>query len=134
MVALAKTQAFDVWIWFPLGVGVNRLLTRNGRLQPGWEERLTLMFGSDDWQSRFYVEMTDHTFFGTSKRKVKVVSPEAIAGYYAERLATVFPHVAEPALLRNSKNNPIYALCFAAANPKGGQIALKIARHLLSRI
>jgi hypothetical protein len=37
-------------------------------------------------------------------------------------------------VLLNSRNVPLYLLCFASANPKGAPIALKIARHLLKNL
>lgn len=33
--------------------------------------------------------------------------------------------------MRNSKNVPLYLLCFAAGNPRGGPIAVKIAQDIL---
>jgi len=38
-----------------------------------------------------------------------------------------------PALLRNSKGNPLYALCFAVANEQGSKSALKIANDILRK-
>ncbi len=37
----------------------------------------------------------------------------------------------KPLLLRNSKNNPLYLLCFASGNPKGAKTAIKIAQDIL---
>ena len=39
--ALALTKAIDVWILFPLGVAVNRLLRKNGIINTKIKERLT---------------------------------------------------------------------------------------------
>ena len=61
----------------------------------------------------------------------KIAGTDAILRFFLERLRTVFPHVIdEPMILYNSHNSPMYALCFAAGNPKGGATALKIASHL----
>jgi hypothetical protein len=49
-------------------------------------------------------------------------------------LKRIFPGVAEPAVLRNSANCPLYLLCFAAANKNGARPALKIANDLLKRV
>lgn len=46
-------------------------------------------------------------------------------------LAGVAP---EPAVLRNSKNVPLYLLCFAVGNARGKDIALRIANHLLKEV
>ena len=54
--------------------------------------------------------------------------------YFNDRLKSIFAAVAdEPKVLRNSANSPLYLLCFAAGNPKGAPIALRIASHLLKR-
>src|SRR5437016_2140181 len=39
----------------------------------------------------------------------------------------------KPRVLANSSNIPLYLLCFAAGNPAGAPVALKIANHLLTR-
>ena len=132
--AIASTQAIDVWIWFPLGIGVNRLLTRTGKINPQWQDRLDKIFGIQEWREEFYKTRNEHTLFGIDKRTEKVATPNAIATFWIKRLQTIFPAVApNPAIMRNSTNNPIYLLCFASANPgKGGHIALGIASHLLN--
>ena len=70
--------------------------------------------------------------FGEEERVVRA-SLERIGRYFVDRLKAIFPGVAErPAVLSNSKGSPLYLFCFAAANEKGGPIALRIAEHLLS--
>ena len=55
-----------------------------------------------------------------------------IEQYIMERLRATFAGVAANSLsLRNSKNVPLYLLCFAAGNPKGAPIAVRIAEHVL---
>ncbi|MEW6074198.1 MAG: hypothetical protein AB1726_16580 [Planctomycetota bacterium] len=34
--AVAQTKAIDLWVLFPLGVGVNRLLTKSGEIPESW--------------------------------------------------------------------------------------------------
>jgi hypothetical protein len=58
----------------------------------------------------------------------------SIARYFNDRLKQIFPAVAEPGVLRNSSNCPLYLLCFAAGNEKGAPIALKIANSLLKEL
>jgi len=36
-------------------------------------------------------------------------------------------------LLRNSKNNPLYLLCFASGSSRGAKTAIKIAQDILKR-
>ena len=60
---------------------------------------------------------------------------ERIGRYFNERLNGVFAGVAaEPGVLRNSRNNPLYLLCFAVGNARGKEIALRIATHLLKEV
>lgn len=129
---LAETEAMDVWIWFPLGVGASRMLTRSGEIPESWENRLDAIFGTHAWKDRFYDKQTELTLFGEIEQTRRTASLAGIAEFYNERLMTIFPSVApNPALMKNSKNVPIYMLCFAAANPRGGKIAVNIASHLL---
>lgn len=64
------------------------------------------------------------------ERVVKATN-ETIGRYFNDRLKLVFAGVAEPGVLRNSANCPLYLLFFAAGNPKGAPTALNIANHLL---
>jgi hypothetical protein len=124
----------DVWILFPLGVAVNRLLTRDPcAMLAGWRSRLDLIFGTSEWFGRFYKEEVRADLFGSERRTRKACTLQDISDYYLDRLHSIFPKVADnPRLLYNSSKNPIFEVCFAAANPgPGGDIAMKIARHIL---
>ncbi|NBB74299.1 MAG: three-Cys-motif partner protein TcmP [Bacteroidetes bacterium] len=127
--AIADTEAIDLWILFPLGIGANRLLTRNGEIPPGWEARLNAVFGTEAWKERFYEDTP--TLFDEKARQ-KVIDIEGIGRFYNDRLGEEFAMVADnPRYLHNSRGNPLYLLCFAAANPKGAPTAVKIAQHIL---
>ncbi len=130
--AIAHTQGADLWILLPLGQAVNRLLTRRGPPSGPWAERLTLFFGTEEWKEAFYRPRLQQSLFDTEETLEKGINLEGIGKYFVERLSTIFAQVAEnPWPLRNSKNVPIYLLCFAAANPKGAPTAVKIAQHIL---
>jgi len=133
--AIARTQAIDLWVLFPLGIGVNRLLTKSGQIPDSWRRRLDLLLGTEDWYDEFYrVETTSTLFDGDEERVVKA-STETIGKYFNGRLEGIFAGVAaQPGVLRNSKNNPLYLLCFAVGNPRGKDIALRIANHLLKEM
>lgn len=91
------------------------------------------MRGEPDWYSAFYkLQETPSLFGGMEETTVKRADYSAISDYFVKRLKTVFPRLAEnPLPLMNSSNCPLYLLCFAAANPKGGPIAKRIAEHIL---
>jgi len=132
--AIANTQAIDLWILFPLGVAVNRLLTKNEPPPVEWGRALTRILGTDEWKSVFYLQQKVATLFGEEEIQPKDADFDKIAQFFVKRLKTVFTKVAEnPLPLRNSTNNPLYLLCFAAGNPKGAPTAIKIAQHILRR-
>jgi hypothetical protein len=45
---IAATGAIDLWILFPLGIGLNWLLPRSGLIPEGWRQRLNLFWGRSD--------------------------------------------------------------------------------------
>ena len=133
--AIAKTQAIDLWLLFPLGIGVNRLLTKSGDIPESWKRRLNLLLGTEDWYDEFYRVETTPTLFGDDQERVVKATMETIGRYFNNRLKEVFAGVVEePGVLRNSSNSPLYLLCFAVGNERGKEIALRIAKHLLKEV
>jgi three-Cys-motif partner protein len=129
--AVAGTHAIDLWLLFPLGIGVNRLLTRSGDIPPDWRPSLDRLLGTTDWWDAFYKVTTIKNLLGEEERRVEKASVEVIGGYFVDRLRSVFEKVSEPKVLKNGANCPLYLLCFAAGNPKGAPIAVGIANHIL---
>jgi len=130
--AIARTRAIDVWILFPLGVAVNRLLKRDGEIPDLWRSRLDSLFGTQEWYARFYREPASDDLFGPVAGRQKTCTFDTISEFYNERLRSVFTKVAEnPKRLRNSRGNPLFLLCFAVGNPRGAPIAIRIAQHIL---
>lgn len=133
--AVASTRAIDVWILFPLGMGVNRMLARtSGQIPQSWRARLDRFFGTAEWFERFYKPSTIQGLFGDEPKMIRSGSFNAIADYYQERLHTIFADVANnPRVLRNTRGNPLFLLCFAVGNPspKARKIALSIAQYIL---
>ena len=133
--ATARTKAIDLWLLFPLGIGVNRLLTKSGDIPKSWRHRLDLLLGTENWYDEFYTVETTPTLFGDDRERVVKATMETIGRYFTNRLKEIFTGVAEePGVLRNSANNPLYLLCFAVGNERGKDIALRIARHLLKEV
>lgn len=132
--AIAATKAIDLWVLFPLGVAVNRLLRRDGRINEALRKKLDTLFGTTEWFDDFYQAKTEQTLFGAEARMKKSVNLDQIGEYFVNRLKTVFARVAEnPLRLYNSRNNPLYLLCFAAGNPRGSAVAVKIAQDILRK-
>lgn len=132
--AIAETQAIDLWILFPLGVAVNRLLKKDGQIDQAWRHRLNEIFGTEDWYDAFYEESTTTDLFGEQVITRKTGNFDSISRYFVKRLKTIFAGVAaNPLPLYNSRSNPLYLLLFAAGNPKGAKTAIKIAQDILKR-
>lgn len=130
--ALGNTRAVDLWVLFPLGVAVNRLLTKSGPPPTGWANALTRIFGTDQWRDAFYPRHRVLTLFGEEEIQQKEADFGKIGQFFIDRLRTAFVDVSPtPLALRNSKNNPLYLLCFASANPRGAPTAIRIANHIL---
>lgn len=131
---MARTKAVDLWYLFPAGA-INRLLTKSGRPPEEWGEALTRCFGTRDWEQAFYRQNTSQrSLFGDSDQPYKAATFDTIGEFVQNRLKTVFAEVAKNTLwLRNSKNVPLFLLCFAAANPTGATIAVRIANHILGK-
>lgn len=133
---IAATDSIDTWILFPFAA--NRLMTKlPADIPAAWRTRLDMLFGTREWEQRFYKERTlPDIFHGDITVVEKSLTLQGLGAYYAERLRSVFPIVApNPRVLRSARNRPLFQLFFAAANPgRGGQIALKIAEHILQKI
>lgn len=130
--SIARTRAIDLWILFPFAIGANRMMPNEVLPEKDWAMKLTETFGTSEWINRCYKTTTTTDLFGDVSNSVtKIAGADEILKYFLERLHTVFPHVVDqPMILYNSNNSPMYALCFAAGNPKGGKTALRIASHL----
>lgn len=139
MEAIARTRAIDVWILFPVGIGVNRLLPdHSSEIPSSWRALLDRVFGTPEWQNAFYkTDVQGLLFPEETTEMIKVGEPiQAIAQYYQERLASIFPQVtSSPRFLLNKRHSPLFLLTFAVAskNPKAQKLALRISHHILTR-
>lgn len=131
--ALAQTNKVDLWILFPIGMGINRMLLRSGPPEGAWSDRITTVLGTNDWKTAFYQPAAQTSMLDPNALE-KVASFDAIGAFFLNRLRTIFSDVApNPYYLRNSKNTPLYLLCFAASNRKGAEIAVRIAKSVLAK-
>ena len=130
--AIGETKSIDLWILFPLGIGVNRMVTKDGQINDAWRRKLDIMFGDTGWYDEFYKESVSQDLFGEKTGIEKVANFDSIGQYFVGRLKTAFYQVVEnPRPLYNSRNIPLFLLCFATGNAKGAPIAMRIADHIL---
>ncbi|HCN27564.1 MAG TPA: hypothetical protein DIT64_02010 [Verrucomicrobiales bacterium] len=126
--AVARTEAIDMWLLFPAGIGVNRMLPGHGNISEAWCRRLDAIFGvpESDWYPEFY-KTGEPDMFGVTPR-MKTATITSISDFFVKRLKTVFDSVAEkPLTLATDSGTALYLLCFAAKNAT----ALKIAKDVL---
>ena len=144
--AVARTKSIDLWLLFPLGVAISRLLKRDGDIDEVLCQRLDSVFGDRSWREAFYkvvsptiAKVVQRSFFDA---RDETNEPDylwkadfsVIEDYFRSRLRTIFAGVAEKSVrLKNSKNVPLYLLFFMAGNERGAPIAVKIAESIMSR-
>jgi three-Cys-motif partner protein len=88
--SLGKTKAIEVLLNFPLGMAIQRPLTRSGEIPPSWQISLDTFFGSQDWRQLAYEESSD--LFGPRVTKASG-SGLKLLEWYRERLRRIFGHV-----------------------------------------
>jgi len=116
LVAISGTKALDVWILFPTGMGLNRLLTKDGNIPVEWQEALDRFIGTREWRDTFYkVEEATDLFGAVDRRLVKTADAERFEMFLLDRLKSIFPVVMERGVpLTNSKGQTMYLLLFAS--------------------
>jgi three-Cys-motif partner protein len=120
----------DLWILVPTGIGVSRLLKKDGNISDAWLNRLEKFLGlsKDKVKNHFYKEQQLNTLFGSETVVEKEKNAVIKAGQlYKERLNTVFKFVSEPFVMKNSTNSIMYHFMMATNNRN----ALKIANEVI---
>lgn len=130
---VARTEAIDLWYLFPYSA-LNRMLKRNGKIDPSWKSRINGLLGTADWEEEFYKESPQLSLFEIEQ--VKDADLDKISKYLVKRLKTIFPRVAEKTYtFTNNGNNPLFLFCFAVSNKRRGaqDIAIRIANHIINQ-
>lgn len=123
--ALADTRQVDVIINFPLGLAINRLVTRNPNIPQNWKDLLDQCFGTHEWYDLAY-EHHDGLFGDSLIQKSKETA-ERLLGLYHQRLKDAFGHTVLPSLVRNTRGAPLYYLMWASSHGRG----VSIAEHIM---
>lgn len=133
--SLAVTQRCDVWILFPSSRIRRFLLPRRGRVRSEADrDELIRVFG-DDPTDELQRPVQQPSFFDPPNAVESEAGTEVIVSAYQRRLERVFAKVARNSrTLTNSNNVPLYEFMFAAGNPAGAPIAIRIADYLLEAL
>lgn len=125
--ALGATEAIEVFLNFPVGMAIQRLLLRNtGKLTDERRRKLNEYFGSPDWYDVVYRKTP--TLFGDETEEKIEQSGERLVKWYRGRLREAFGFASKAALIRNSRGGHLYYLMLASPKRTG----VKIANHILS--
>ena len=134
---IAATKSVDAWILFPVSA-ITRNLPTERQPDSANAAMLDRVYGGSEWRELYKTKRPDPVqldMFAEVLSEERTIRDDqrAIVDLYSEKLRSVFPHVASsPKWFHNSKNSPLFAFMFAAANPgRGGQIAVRIADYLL---
>ncbi len=131
-VEILKGLGIDLWILVPTGIGMNRLLKRNGDIRDAWLIKLELSLGlsREEIKKYFYKSKTIQTLFGeeTSISKEEKAIQKA-ADLYKARLNEIFKFVSQPLELKNSTGSIMYHFMMASNNSS----AFKIANDIIKK-
>lgn len=130
LVALQELSV-DAWILIPTGMGVNRLLKKDGKISDAWINKLELFLGmkKEDILNYFYKESTVYTLFGDEVKVTK--EQEAIeksAVLYRDRLKELFKYVSNPYVLKNKTNSTMFHFLMVSNNKSAVNVANDIVK------
>ncbi len=131
IVEIGKTRAIEVFINFPVGMAIQRLLKKSGQFTRKERSKLDQYFGTDEWYDLLYERA--HDLFGENVTKIQK-SGDILVRWYRERLREVFPFVSTAWEVRSTSGRPLYYLIFAGPNKTGARIANDVLRQGARRI
>lgn len=119
----------DMWILVPTGLGVNRLLKKNGQISDAWLEKLELFLGltRDEIEKRFY-KKSPTLFEEITHVEKEKDAIENSAKLYQSRLKEVFEYVSKPYELKNSSKSVMYHLFLTSNNKAAEKIGSEIVK------
>lgn len=125
-----KGLNLDMWILVPTGMGVNRLLKKNGAISEAWLNRLEKFLGLDKERiKQLFYSKTPTLFEDITFEEKEHKTVHKSAEVYKNRLAEVFNYVSQPYELRNKSNSIMYHL-FLTSNNK---TAVKIGNEIVKK-
>jgi three-Cys-motif partner protein len=130
-IQVLKSLGIDLWILVPTGIGMNRLLTRNGEIRDSWLKKLETTLGLDQSSIKnyFYKIKSVQTLFGEETFLEKEKNAIEKAGkLYQLRLSEVFKYVSNSFPLKNSTGSIMYHFMMASNNKAAFNIANDIIK------
>ena len=126
-----KGLGIDLWILVPTGIGVNRLLKKNGDISESWLKKLQNFLGvtKEEILEVFYKKFKQMHLFDSGVTLIKEEDAiHRIHKLYEQRLKTIFKMVSEPFILRNSSNSIMFHFMMATNNGAALNIANDVVK------
>lgn len=126
-----QKHSVDVWVLVPTGMGVNRLLKKDGNISEAWLSKLESFLGmtKEEILPYFYQESTIYTLFGEETKITKEENAvEKSAILYEDRLKSLFKFVSKPYILKNKLNSVMFHFFMASNNKTAVNIANDITK------
>lgn len=133
---IADIKALDVWYLFPLSAVYRQAANDFDRVDQSKSNSLDEVLGTTTWRDHFYQATGQAGLLGEQESRIKVFTPEDIAGFAKGRLAEVFEGwVSDPLYLYSPNGAKLFALfcCISNPAPKAVGLAKKIASHILGK-
>ncbi|MGB0879446.1 MAG: three-Cys-motif partner protein TcmP [Polaribacter sp.] len=126
-----KNLGIDFWVLVPTGLGVNRLLKKNGEISDAWLSKLEVFLGMnrEEIKNVFYEKSRQISLFGDERFDKVSNAIEKSADLYKNRLHEIFSYISEAYVLKNSSNSIMFHF-FMASNNK---FATKIANDIIKK-
>ncbi len=128
-----KSLPIDMWILVPTGMGINRLLKKDGMISDSWLQKLNNFLGLEKQYiiDFFYKQETMLTLFGEETRINKENRAIEKAGeLYMKQLSKIFKFVSKPFIMKNKTGSILFHFFLASNN----QTAQKIANDIIQQI
>ena len=123
---LGSTGAVEVFINFPVGMAIQRLLRRNASFTTKQRDKLNSYFGDPGWYEVVY--RSTPGLFGNDEVRKADDAAERLVAWYRGRLEAAFGYASDPYLVRNTRGGHLYYLLFAGPNKTGARIAGDVLR------
>lgn len=133
---LANTRRADVWYLFPLHAALRQLSHDHRALDLSKRAALNEVFGTSDWEDRFYQQQTSQEdLFGLlgSVLPDRIANPRKIEQFAAERLRTIFSFVSDPIPILTRRKLQQFSLFLLSGNQNPRAMSL-IRRGVAAQI
>ena len=137
MIEKLKGLSVDMWILLPTGMGIARMLKRDGKLEESWIDKIEYSLGlsKEEIEKEFYQKSEQVSLFEQESELIKKHNAiSRVIERYKLNLKEIFKEVSEPFVMKNSKNSLMYHFIFCSNNKTAVKIANDIVKNMNYKI